>query len=133
MNLEHAIHERWAAASELAALLPAEKVATGCAASDSPPYAVLERRSARPLFHTNAGDALEDVELAIHVWHDDYDAGQAVAAQVQAAFDRTAFDLPGGRRVIQMRRAGSRVVQHAGGLWQFTLEFLVQVYLPSGA
>jgi hypothetical protein len=132
MKLEQAIHERWAAAGALSALLPAEKLSTGFSRASGTPYAVLIRSSGRNLFCTNAGDALDEITLAIHVWHDDHDAGRAILEQIQATFDRSAFDLSDGPRVVQMRRAAEAAAQHEGGAWQFTIEFLVQVYLPSG-
>jgi Protein of unknown function (DUF3168) len=133
MILEQALHERWAASSALSALLPAENVRTGLFRDARPPYAVLVRRASRPLCRTNTGEELEEVTLAIHVWHDDHDAGQQIAREVKAAFDRSAFDLADGARVLQMRWAGDRIEQHPDGAWQFTLEFVVQTFSPSGA
>jgi len=132
MKLEQAIHQRWAAAGALSALLPAEKLSTGFSRESGTPYAVLVRRSGRNLFRTNAGDALDEIALAIHVWHHDHDAGRTIVEAVRAVFDSSAFDLPDGPRVVHMRRAGEAAAQHDGGTWQFTIEFLVQVYLPSG-
>ena len=66
------------------------------------------------------------------VWHDNYDAGWAVAEQVKAAFDRSAFALSGDDRVIQMCRREDAASQDEDGIWQFTITFLVQVYLSSG-
>ena len=132
MNLEQAIHQRWAAAFALCQLLPADRLRTGLARGTAMPYATLVRKPGRTLFRTNAGDALEEVPLGIHVWHDRFDASQAIAQQVQAVFDRSDFSLSDGARVVQMRRAGESVVQHDDGIWQWAIEFYVQVYLPSG-
>jgi hypothetical protein len=132
MNLEQAIHQRWAAAAALCQLLPADRLHTGLARGTGTPYATLLRKPSRTLFRTNAGDALEEVPLVIHVWHDRFDAGQAIARQVQAVFDRSDFSLSDGGRVVQMRRAGESVVEHDDGVWQWAIEFSVQVYLPSG-
>jgi hypothetical protein len=132
MNLEQAIHQRWAAASALCQLLPAARLHTGLARGVATPYATLVRKPGRTLFRTNAGDALEEVLLAIHVWHDRFDAGQAVAQQVQAVFDRSDFSLSDGDRVVQMRRAGESAVDHEDGVWQWVIEFFIHVHLPSG-
>ena len=132
MNLEQAIHQRWAASDTLASLLPAERLKTGRSFGDSLPYATITRQGNRTAFRTNAGDALDEVRLQIRVWHDDYDAGRAIAEQVKAAFDRSDFALSGGGRVVQMRRTGDSASQHDDGTWRFTVDFLVQVHLPSG-
>jgi hypothetical protein len=79
-----------------------------------------------------AGDALDEVTLRVNVWHEEYDAGRAIAEEVKAAFDRSSFALSGSDRVVQMLRTNDFASQHDDGAWQFTTEFLVQVYLPSG-
>ena len=88
MNLEHAIHERWAASAPLAALLPPERLKTGLARGTGLPYATLSRKPGRTLFRTNAGDALDRIPIVIRVWHGQFDAGQTIAREVKAAFDR---------------------------------------------
>ena len=132
MNLEQAIHARWAASSGLEALLPAARVRTGAFHGEGRPYATLERKTSRTVFRTNAGDALDEVTLAVHVWHEGYDAGRAIADQVRTAFDRSDFGLDGGNRVVRMHRIADAARQHDGNVWQFTLEFSVSVYLASG-
>jgi hypothetical protein len=133
MNLEQVIHQRWAESDSLASLLLADRVKTGRSFGHSLPYATLTRTRAQTAFRTNAGDALDEVRLRIDVWHDDYDAGRAIVEQVKATFDRGDFALDGGDRVVQMRRTDDSASQHADGAWQFTVEFLAQVYLSSGA
>lgn len=133
MTLEQAIHARWAASPSLEALLPAQRVRTGTFHGDGRPYATLERKAGRTIFRTNAGDALDEVALAVHVWHESYDASLAIAGQVKAAFDRSQFDLEGGDRVVQIRRTGDVARQHDGGVWQLTVEFSISVYLASGS
>jgi len=132
VNLEQVIHQRWAAAQALNALLPAENVKTGRSAGDPVPYATITRLENRTVFRTNAGDALDEVTLRVNVWHDDYDAGRAIAEQVKAALDRSDFALSGSDRVVQMRRTNDSASQHDDGAWQFTVEFLIEVYLSSG-
>jgi hypothetical protein len=132
MNLEQAIHQRWADTAALEALLPAARLATGRSQGDVMPYATLAREQNRAALRTNAGDALDETILRIDVWCEEYDAGHAIAEQVKAAFDRSAFDLSGGDRVVQMRRSSDSASQDADGVWRFTLRFLVHVHLPSG-
>ncbi|MGQ9576488.1 MAG: DUF3168 domain-containing protein [Thermoguttaceae bacterium] len=131
VNLEAAVHARWAATPPLSALLPAERLRTGVFHGQGRPYATLQRRGGRTLLRTNAGDALDEVRLAVHIWHDSYDAAWAIAQQVKAAFDRTAFDLPGGGRAIQVRRTGEWAVQRETNIWHLTVEFSVSIYLES--
>ncbi len=132
MNLEQAIHERWAASAALCELLPADRLTTGLAHAAGTPYATLLRKPGRTVFRTNAGDALEEIPLEIHVWHEQFDAGRTIAHQVKAVFDRSDFPLNDGGSVVQMRRDGESVVEHHDGLWQWAIGFSVQVYLPSG-
>lgn len=132
MNLEQAIHERWAASDALNALLPAENLKTGRSFGDGMPYATLARVENRTILRTSAGDALDEVRLRVNVWHDEYDAGRAVAEEVKAAFDRGSFALSGNDRVVQMLRTNDFASQQEDGAWRFTTEFLVQVYLSSG-
>jgi hypothetical protein len=132
VNLEQVVHQRWAASEDLSSLLPAGNVKTGRSFDGSVPYASIARLGNRTAFRTNAGDALDEVMLRINVWHDDYDAGRAIMEQITATFDRSDFALSGADRVIQMRRTDDSASQHDDGTWQFTVEFLVQVHLPSG-
>jgi hypothetical protein len=132
MNLEPYLHQRWEADAALCALLPAVRVVTGLWRQGGAPYATLVRKGNRTAVRTNAGNALDEVTLEIHVWHDQHDAGRAIVEQVKATFDRAAFPLAGGQKVLQMRRTGDTAVQHDDGLWQFTVVFSVRVYLPSG-
>jgi len=132
MNLEQAIHQRWADTAALEALLPAARLKTGRSRGDSMPYATLTRERNRTALRSNAGDALDESKLRIDVWCEAFDAGHAIAEQVKAAFDRTAFDLSGDDRVVQMRRIGDAASQDADGVWRFTLRFLVHVHLPFG-
>ena len=132
MSLEQAIHERWAASAALSAVLPAERLKTGLARGTGIPYATLSRKPGRTVFRTNAGDALDRVPLVIRVWHSQFDAGQAIAQEVKAAFDRAELALDGGDRALDMLRGGESVVQHEDGIWEWAIEFSVHVHLISG-
>jgi predicted lysophospholipase L1 biosynthesis ABC-type transport system permease subunit len=132
VTLEQAIHARWAATPALNSLLPADRVRTGAFHGEGTPYATLERKSSRTVFRTNAGDALDEVALAIHVWHTSLDAARAILQQVKAAFERSALDLDGGDRVVQVRRVAESARQHENNVWQLTVELAASVYLASG-
>ena len=132
MEIEAAIHRRWAATPALDALLSADRLRTGLVHGDDRPYATLERKSSRTAFRTNAGDALDEVTLAIHVWHDSFDAGQAIVEAILAAFDNSSFDCGAGDRVVQIRRTAQSAKQQANNAWQFILEFSASVHLCSG-
>ncbi len=133
MSLEQAVRLRWAAAGALASLLPVENVTTGIAHGDSPPYATVVRKRGRTTLRSNAGATLEEVTLRINVWHDDHDAGREIAEAVKATFDGADFTLSSGESVIQMRRTDEHGSQLDDGTWRFVLDFLVHVYLPTGA
>ena len=129
MTLEEALHARWAASEALAALLAADRLSTGPAHA-ARPYAVLARGPTRTLLRTNAGDALDEVEIAFHIHHDDHAAAGEIAREVKAAFDRSAWDLGDGRRVLRMLRTGETVVPRGDGGWEFVVAFSLRVHLP---
>jgi len=132
MNLEQAIHQRWAGDATLEGLLPAARLKTGRSVGETVPYATLARRRCRTRFRSNAGDALDEVTLRVRLWHDDYDAGRAIVEAIKTAFDRTDFPLAESDRVVQMRRTDDTAEQDNEGLWRFTIDFAVEVYLPVG-
>lgn len=131
VGIEQAIHDRWAETAALAALLPAERVTIGRTVGASRPCAVLTCPRRRAVLRTNDG-GLDDVTLQIDLWHDRYDAGQTILTELVAALDRADFPLSEGRRVVQMRRTTDAACQQDDGVWRWSIEFLVQVYLPSG-
>jgi len=132
VTLEQAIHERWAESDVLAALVPADRVTTGRTSAGAMPFAVIARLESRTLRRTNGADAIDRVALRIAVGHDDYDEGLEIIRRVKAAFDRTAFLLGDGDRVLDMRRIRDLVAQRDDGSWRFVTDFTVQVYLASG-
>jgi hypothetical protein len=131
MDLEQAIRQRWGATPALDGLLPVSKLKTGLARGDTLPYATLARTGSRPALRTAAGDAIDEVAVRITIWHGDYDGGSAIVGQVAAAFDHSDFALAGGGRVIQMRRTNLAATEHDDGAWQFTIEFLAEIHIPS--
>ncbi len=139
MNLAQVIHQRWAAAAELDALLPAGRVFTGLSVDPQVPYAVISKRSGAPggpagsgALRYNDGSAVEAIDLRIEVFDEDYDRAAAVIAQVKAAFDGTSFDLAGSDKVILMRRTAEAEEQADDGRWRWAIDFRCTVYLAAG-
>ncbi len=129
MTLEQAIHRHWSASPGVNDVLAAERLFTGRSRGTAAPYATLAREKTRPLCRTSGAD-VDEITLRIHIWHDDYDAGYAVAQAVQAAFGRRSFDLGGGARAAGMRAVGRADAQHDDGVWQFTLRFSIRSFEP---
>ncbi len=132
MNLAKYLHERWANAFDLNALLPAEKVFTGLSGDSAPPYAVIAKESAKPFTRHNDGSSLEKATMRFQIYHSRYDAGLAVSNEIKKAFDGAAFDLDDGCKVLTMLRVNESENQINLEEWQFTSVFLCTVFLPSG-
>ncbi len=128
MSLEAAIHQRWADDAALVALLPAQRFRTGRTSAGPRPHAALTVVLTRPVLRSNADDTLDECDVAIDVWHDEHDAGRAIAERVAVSFDRAAFDLPEGGRAVQMRRTAGTAAQDEEGVWRFRVVFIVEVH-----
>jgi hypothetical protein len=128
MNLLEVIHQRWAAAAELNALLPVSNVYTGLSPVSTTPYAVITKLSERPVAYLNDGSVVSIVGLRIEVFDESYDAAAAVSHQVKAAFDRTEFALSGSNKVLNMRRADDYYRQRDDGTWRLAIEFQCTVH-----
>jgi hypothetical protein len=132
MNLAKYLHLRWADVPELNELLPVEKVFTGMSSDPAPPYAAISKESERPFTRHNDGSAIDKVVMRIQVFHDEYDAGAAVLHEIKSAFERAAFDLDDGDKVLDMLRIDDTEKQLDAGTWQFSVDFQCLVYLPEG-
>ena len=126
-----AIHERWAAATALQAVLPASRLYTGVCPNAALPWATVGKESERPVACHNDGSAAVAVDVKIDVFHGDHDAGAAIVEQVVAAFDRSDFALAGNDRVVDMRRGNDFEQESDDGVWQFTCEFQCVVFLAA--
>lgn len=129
MNLMEIIHQRWAAASGLNDLLPASRVTTGIGADATSPYAVIAKRSDRPMTRHNDGSSIDVVGVRISVFDNNHDSAAAVIEQIKTALDRTAFDLSGDDRVIDMQRSNDYQRQDDDGVWEFVIDFDCTVYV----
>ena len=130
MNLAKYLHQLWADATALNALLPVEKVFTGMSSDAVRPYAVIAKESARPFSRHNDGSALDKALMRIQIFHGSYDAGLAVLNEIKSAFECIAFDLDDGCKVLDMQRIEENEKQLDAEEWQFTVDFRCLVYLP---
>ncbi len=131
MSLEEAIHQRWAADAKLQEWLPAERLFTGRVSHGRIPYGTLWRLGSRPLWRTAAGDLLEEVQLALRVWHEQYDRLRATVEQLRRLLDRASFELEEGGRVTVLLLDGQRWRQEPEGHWLADLSLTAQVYWPA--
>lgn len=129
MNLAQVIHQRWAAAAGLNALLPAARFYTGMNVDPTPPFAVLNKLNGRPTARFNDGSACDTVGVRIEVHDSDYDHALAVLAQLKLAFDATSFAIAGSDRVLDMRRTDDTQQQRPDGVWVVTVDFECWVYV----
>src|SRR3972149_10910601 len=132
MNLAQVIHQRWAAATTLNGLLPASRVDTGLSFDPLRPFAVISKESDRPETYHSDGSAVDTVGLRIQVFHDNYDAGAEIMHQIKVAFDRTAFDLAGSDKVLNIERSNDWERQHNDGAWHFVVAFKCTGSLAAG-
>lgn len=136
MNIGQVLHARWEANETLNGLLPVSKVMTGVYFADDPkfPYATITRPGDTTAGYHNTGAAEERVVVRITVYHhrDNYDEGLAIADAAKAVFDRTAFDLSGSDRVLNMQRSAYEETQDEEDNWFFIIDFVCMVHLASG-
>lgn len=91
-TLAQAIHARWSANTALCALAPPERFCTGrVPASEQMPYVRLELQGGGELLRSRE-TLYEQRRVVFHVWTDTFDAADAVATAVRAAFANAAFD-----------------------------------------
>lgn len=135
MDIARAIHARWAADQRLSGLLPAEKLTTGRSPGDgrSAPFATLTVGGGRRLSYANDGSSVDELTVRVRIDHTDYDAGGAIVDALLAVFDRSDFDVSGGR-VVAMQRTGlpQESQDPASGRWQWLIEFQCCVQLIPG-
>jgi len=132
MNLMEKIHQRWAGAEGLCALLPAARVFTGASPDVHTPAATIVKTSEKPDAYQSDGSAIDRVTLRFRVVHERYEQAAAIVHEMKKTFDRSAFDLDDGDRVLDMQRANDCEQQRDDGLWEMTVDFQCTVYLASG-
>jgi len=132
MNLAQAIHERWAEAAALNALLPVSRVYTGASFDPALPLVVISKQSDKPDSYQSDGSAIDVVVLQMRVLHARYDAAAEIMREIKKAFDRTSFDLADGDTVQNMQRINDYERQRADGAWELIIDFKCTIYLASG-
>jgi len=132
MNLVQTIHQRWAAAAALNALLPAARVFTGMSFEPSLPRATIGKQSDTPTSYASDGSAIDTVVIRFLVFHEHYDDAAEIVQQIKVAFDRSSFALAGDDQVQLMQRSNDFEEQLDDGTWQMTIDFQCTVYLASG-
>jgi hypothetical protein len=128
MNLAQVLHQRWAAAAPLCALLPTQRVFTGMSPDPTRPLATIAKLGSRPLEAFNDGSAVDAISVRFQVFCDGYDAAAAIVEQINVTFDRSRFPLAGSDRVLLMRRTNDAEQQQDDGVWQMTVDFECTVY-----
>ena len=112
-TLAQAIHARWSANSALCALVPADRFCTGrVPASEEMPYVRLELPPGGELLRSRE-TVYEKRPIVFHVWTDTFDAGDAAAAAIRAAFAHSAFDWGLGGAMDLRPRGGPAARQIA--------------------
>jgi hypothetical protein len=132
MNLIETIHQRWAAAAALNAILPASRLHTGLNPEPSLPRATVNKQSDKPLSYEADGSAVDAVVLRFVVFHQHHAEAAAIVHQIKVAFDRSTFDLAGNDKVQLMQRLNDCEEPMADGTWQMTIDFECTVYLAAG-
>lgn len=132
MNLAQVLHQRWAAAEALNALLPVSRVFTGMSTDPVAPFAVISKRSGRPLASFSDGSGIDVVGVRIQVFHERYDSAAAIVEQVKTTFDRTAFPLAGSDRVLHVERTNEFEGQEKNGTWRMVIDLQCTVELAAG-
>ena len=122
MNLEQAIHEHWAAAVELDALLPVALLTTGRGGAAAP-RATLLIRTVRSTLPTNEGPALREMSVRFDLWHDRYADAKSIAGLIRERFDGASLAMPPAGRVARLRHVADSTRQHDDGQWQWTVDF----------
>lgn len=127
MNLEEAIHARWAADATLNGLLPATDVHTGRYRVADPtfPFATIEITGGTARDESNE-DALAYPTVQFKIYHaaDSHDALKSIVNAMVDAFHQADFNLDGGDKVLDMKLDGEPVYsQDEPGNWIVTTNF----------
>jgi hypothetical protein len=129
MNVGKLIHERWAAAAALNALLPVSRVVTGTYFAEEPSlddgYATITRPGDAPLAWFADGSRLDrvPVRITVYVSRDKHDEGEAIADAVKMAFDGAACSLSTDDMVLRMMLSAYQPLDDDDGNWYFILDF----------
>ena len=130
MSLEAAIHDRWAGAAALVALLPAAAVFTGAARGNvSLPYVVLVREGETPRTRTSSLTEVSEIVVRFEIYAAELDVGKAIAEAIRVAFNRQGFALAIGTCLV-MQGTSEQEQPAADGTWMVTASYLARVAVP---
>ncbi len=130
-SLAQALHALWAANSALVAVVPADRAITGrVPPSEEMPYVRLSLADAGNKQRTNA-TLYQAQRVSFHLWTDTFDAGDAAAPLIQAAFASMAFNWGSGG-VTDMRQEGTPATTQTTDpeikAWETTVTFTANTW-----
>ena len=130
MSLEAAIHDRWAGAAALVALLPEARVFTGAARGNVPlPYVVLMREGETPRTRTSSLTEVSEIVVRFVIYVAELDVGKAIAEAIRVAFNRQGFALAIGTCLV-MQGTSEQEQAATDGTWMVTASYLARVAVP---
>jgi hypothetical protein len=119
-------------------LLPVADLQTGTYFKTDPafPSATLTRPEGVVASRTNGDIRTDTLTVRFAVYHgaDSYDEGVIIAQAVDDAFDKLAFDLGDGDRVISMMLDGppGELQDDETGNWTWVIDFTCMIEMASG-
>jgi hypothetical protein len=131
MTLSQAIHQRWAADEQLAALVPPERFVTGLGADARLPYASLISIDSSAAAQYNDRSGIDAVQLRIKCFHQRFEQAEATLRRIIAVFDGAAMALEDGREVLLVRAVGHTLRQAEDGTWLAQAKLQCAVYRPA--
>lgn len=116
MELEQAIHERWASDHQLTALVPAERFVTGRAEGlDQLPYVILQIPQRRTQINTTRS-AIEETRVEFDVRTASHQEATKILEQLRRRFHRQSFPLVEGNCLV-MQHDLDRWTAEEDGVW----------------
>ncbi len=128
MTLSQAIHQRWAADEQLAALVPPERFLTGLGVDARLPYALLVGSDSTVAMRYNDRSSLATVRLRVDCFHPQFEKAEATLRRIAAVFDGATMPLEDGRAVLLVRVVGHSLRQIEDGTWQARAKLQCAVY-----
>jgi hypothetical protein len=123
-SVEQIIHEAYEANSYLTALIPADKFVTGMAKGMSLPYATMNRESSLPSVRSNT-NRIDRLLIRFQVWAS-HSTGASMRDTLIDAFDNWSSESS-NPRVVMMRKANDFAIEEDDGVWQFLIDFQVEI------
>lgn len=116
MDVEQAIHQRWASDHQLTALVPAELFVTGRAEGvDQLPYVILQMPQRRTRINTSQ-TAIEETQVEFNVRTASLQEATEIIKRLRRRFHRQSFPLAQGACLV-MQHDVDRWVAEDDGVW----------------